>query len=34
MEKVDSVRLELAIQYRTHGWQTIDVDLDPAGVAP
>ena len=27
MEKVDAVRLELAIQYRTRAWQTIDVDL-------
>ena len=32
MEKVDALRLELAIQYRTCAWQTIDVDLGPAGV--
>src|ERR1035441_3249522 len=25
MEKVDAVRLELAIQYRSRAWQTIDV---------
>jgi len=31
MEKVDAVRLELAIQHRTRAWQTIDVDLGPAG---
>jgi hypothetical protein len=31
MEKADAVRLELAIQYRTRAWQTIDVDLGPAG---
>jgi len=32
VEKIDAVRLELAIQYRTRAWQTIDVDLGPAGV--
>ena len=31
MEKVDAVRLELAIQYRSRAWQTIDVDLGAAG---
>ena len=31
MEKVDAVRLELAIRYRTRAWQTIDVDLGPSG---
>ena len=31
MEKVDAVRLELAIQYRTRAWQTIDVDLGASG---
>jgi hypothetical protein len=31
MEKVDAVRLELAIQHRTRAWQTIDVDLGRAG---
>jgi hypothetical protein len=31
MEKVDAVRLELAIQYRTRAWQTIEVDLGSAG---
>jgi hypothetical protein len=32
MERIDAVRLELAIQYRTRSWQTIDVDLGSAGV--
>jgi hypothetical protein len=32
MEKVDAVRLEFAIQYRTRAWQTIEVDSGPAGV--
>jgi hypothetical protein len=32
MDKVDAVRLELAIRYRTRAWQTIEVDLGPAGV--
>jgi hypothetical protein len=31
MDKVDAVRLELAVQYRTRAWQTIDVDLGPSG---
>jgi hypothetical protein len=31
MEKVDAMRLELAIRYRTRAWQTIDVDLGQAG---
>jgi hypothetical protein len=31
MEKVDAVRLELAVRYRTRAWQTIDVDLGPSG---
>ncbi len=31
MDKVDAVRLELAIRYRTRAWQTIDVDLGPPG---
>ena|ERR1700733_460745 len=32
MDKVDAVRLELAIRYRTRAWQTIEVDLGPAGI--
>ena len=32
MDKVDAVRLELAIRYRTRAWQTIEVDLGSAGV--
>ena len=31
MDKVDAVRLELVIRYRTRAWQTIDVDLGPSG---
>jgi len=31
MDKVDAIRLELAIRYRTRAWQTIDVDLGPSG---
>jgi hypothetical protein len=31
MDKVDAVRLELAIQYRTSAWQTIEVDLGRSG---
>jgi hypothetical protein len=31
MDKVDAVRLELAIRYRTRAWQTIEVDLGPSG---
>ncbi|MBB5058097.1 hypothetical protein HDF16_002803 [Granulicella aggregans] len=31
IDKVDAVRLELAIRYRTRAWQTIDVDLGPSG---
>jgi hypothetical protein len=33
MDMVDTVRVEVAVQYRTRGWQTIDVDLGPAGAA-
>ncbi len=32
MDKVDAVRLELGIRYQTRAWQTIEVDLGPAGV--
>jgi hypothetical protein len=31
LDAVDTVRVEVAIQHRTCGWQTIDVDLGPAG---
>jgi len=31
MDKVDAVRLELAIRYRTRAWQTIDADPGPSG---
>jgi len=33
MDKVDAVRLELAIRYRTRAWQTIDVDLGSSGTS-
>ena len=31
MDNADAVRLELVVLYRTRAWQTIDVDLGPAG---
>jgi hypothetical protein len=31
MDLADTVRIEVAIQYRTRAWQTIEVDLGPAG---
>lgn len=31
MELADTVRVEVAIQYRTRSWQTVDVDLGPPG---
>lgn len=31
MELADTVRIEVAILYRTRGWQTVDVDLGPPG---
>lgn len=30
MEQADTVRVQVAIQYRTRAWQTIEVDLGPA----
>jgi hypothetical protein len=30
MELADTVRVEVAVQYRTRAWQTMDVDLGPA----
>ena len=30
MEQADTVRVQVAIQYRTRSWQTIEVDLGPA----
>lgn len=32
MEVADTVRVEVAVQYRTRSWQTVDVDLGPAGI--
>jgi len=31
MDLADTIRVELAVQYRTSAWQTIEVDLGPAG---
>ncbi|WP_180541693.1 nucleotidyl transferase AbiEii/AbiGii toxin family protein [Nevskia soli] len=31
MDRADTVRVEVAIQYRTRAWQTVEVDLGPAG---
>ncbi|HZP05371.1 MAG TPA: nucleotidyl transferase AbiEii/AbiGii toxin family protein [Terracidiphilus sp.] len=31
MELADTVRIEVAILYKTRGWQTVDVDLGPPG---
>jgi hypothetical protein len=31
MGKVEAVRLELAVRYKTRAWQTIEVDLGPSG---
>jgi hypothetical protein len=30
MEQADTIRVQVAIQYRTRSWQTIEVDLGPA----
>jgi hypothetical protein len=29
MELADTVRVEVAVEYKTRAWQTIDVDLGP-----
>jgi len=34
MERADTIRLQVAIQYRTRAWQTIEVDLGPANAGP
>jgi hypothetical protein len=31
LDLADTVRIEVAIQYRTRAWQTIEVDLGPVG---
>ena len=31
LERIDTIRLQLAVRYKTRGWQTVDVDLGPAG---
>ncbi len=33
MEQADTVRVEVAIQYRTRSWQTVEVDLGPTSQA-
>lgn len=30
MEQADTIRVQVAVQYKTRSWQTIDVDLGPA----
>jgi hypothetical protein len=30
MEQADTIRIEVAVEYRTRSWQTIEVDLGPA----
>ena len=30
MEQADTIRVQVAVQYRTRAWQTIEVDLGPA----
>jgi hypothetical protein len=32
MEQADTVRVQVAILYRTRSWQTVEVDLGPAGI--
>jgi hypothetical protein len=32
LELADTVRVEVTIQYKTRGWQTVDVDLGPPGL--
>jgi len=34
MELADTVRIEVAVQYRTRSWQTIEVDLGPGRSGP
>lgn len=34
MEQADTIRVEVAIQYRTRSWQTIEVDPGPAKAGP
>jgi hypothetical protein len=31
MELADTVRLEVAVQYKTRAWQTVEIDLGPGG---
>ena len=33
MDLADTVRTEVAVQYRTRGWQTVEVDIGPGGAA-
>ena len=34
MELADTVRVEVAVQYRTRAWQTVDIDLGPGEADP
>jgi len=34
MEQADTIRVQVAIQYRTRAWQTIEVDLGPSSGGP
>ncbi len=34
MEQADTIRIEVAVQYQTRSWQTIEVDLGPARAGP
>lgn len=31
MDLADTVRIEVAVQYKTRAWQTVDIDLGPGG---
>lgn len=31
MDLADTVRVEVAVQYKTRAWQTVDIDLGPGG---
>lgn len=31
MEPADTVRVKVAVQYKTRAWQTVEIDLGPGG---
>ena len=33
MERADTIRVQVVVQYRTRAWQTVEVDLGPASQA-